>query len=344
MKLASGEIAHLCRGLGSLLHAGVSVTEGVYLLAEEAEEKEKALLKQLGSSMDEGKRISEAIEASGAFPEYVSGMLLVGEETGRMEETLLTLAVFYEERERVARQVKNALTYPGMIFGLMLAVIGVLLIKVLPVFEEVYLSLGGQLEGLGAGLLAVGLWMKRSLPYLLALAVMIAAGVLVCLFCKPVRAKAGGWLTGRFGDRSIFRKYNNAHFARALSMGLSSGLPDAEALDLARRLLGDIPGARERCDRCLAAMEQSGDMTEAMAETEFLSRAQCRLLKVGLQGGNADRMMEDIADKMMEDAGNSLESIVMKVEPTMVMVGSMLVGAILLTVMLPLMNIMSLIG
>ena len=86
------------------------------------------------------------------------------------------------------------------------------------------------------------------------------------------------------------------------------------------------------------------DLSKAMQAAELLSPAQCRMLAVGVRGGNADRMMETIADELMQDATGSLERMVAKIEPTMVLVTSLLVGVILLSVMLPLMNIMNVIG
>ena len=81
-----------------------------------------------------------------------------------------------------------------------------------------------------------------------------------------------------------------------------------------------------------------------MEKGQLLSPAQSRLLSLGIQGGNADSVMENIAGQMMEDAQASLETAVSRVEPVMVLVSSLLVGLILLAVMLPLVDIMSVIG
>lgn len=344
MRIAEGDCARICRSLSLLLHAGVSLSEGVFLLAEESGRSIRDVMQKLGEGMDAGMSLSEAMEDSGAFPRHMTGMIRVGEESGRSEETLESLAVFYEERERMSRQVRSALTYPSMLLLLMLVVIAVLLVKVLPVFDEVYQSLGSRLTGIGAGLMAAGRLLETALPVLLAILALAVVAVLAYSVCPLVREKVSAWARRAFGDRGVMKKFNNAHFVRALSIGLSSGLPLEDSAGLARRLLEDVPGASERCSRCAEAMFAEEDLSKAMQAAELLSPAQCRMLVVGVRGGNADRMMETIADELMQDATGSLERMVAKIEPTMVLVTSLLVGVILLSVMLPLMNIMNVIG
>ena len=160
----------------------------------------------------------------------------------------------------------------------------------------------------------------------------------------PFRERAAGWYSRRFGDRGLSRKFNNARFARGLSMGLSSGLPLEEALALSRQLLEDVPGAAKRCRTCEALLKEGRPLAAALEEAGLLPPAQCRMLAVGLRSGSADRVMEDVARQLSREAKEALEDTLSRVEPAMVLSASVLVGLILLAVMLPLMDIMSTIG
>ena len=344
MTMTQDQIAALCRQLALLLHAGIGVADGVFLLSEEETGEMRALLQKLGSCMDGGKSLSEAMTESGAFPGCVTGMVHVGEQAGRLEEVLTGLAAFYEQRSRSIRQIRQALLYPAMILALMLVVIGVLLVKVLPIFDGVYASLGSGMTGVAAGLLHLGQLLERALPVLFALLAVAVLAVLLYALCGKVRTRVNGWYAARFGDRGIARKFNNANFARALAMGIGSGLPLEVAAETAGKLLADIPEAAARCARCGEALRNGKALQEAMAQAEFLQPAQCRMLAVGLRQGCGDQVMADIADRLLEEAQESLEKTVSKIEPTMVLAASVLVGLILLTVMLPLMNILSSIG
>ena len=281
--------------------------------------------------------LSEAMEAAQVFPPLVTGMTRIGENTGRLEESLNALGEYYEERCRTSRQIRNALTYPSLMLLLMLAVIGVLLIQVLPVFDQVYSSLGTRLTGAAAGLLYLGQLLKRLLPVLLAVLLAIAGVAGAYRFIPGVRQRMNGAARRRFGDRGVLRKFNNARFAQGLAMGLGSGLTLEEAVSLARQLLSDVPGAAARGEACASALAEGESLSDALSRGGLLLPTQAQLLNLGLLGGNADQVMADIASKLMEDA-------VSRIEPAMVLVSSLLVGLILLSVMLPLMDIMSTIG
>ena len=344
MILTDLETAMFCRGLALQLHAGISLADGVYLLAQDEAGGKQALFQQMAAGLDGGETLSEVLEKAGCLPEYVCTMVQIGQQTGKLEQTLQSLGTYYELRSRQKRQIKQALAYPAMVFVLMLVVVAVLLIKVLPVFDGVYASLGSRLTGAAAGLLHLGQLLEAAMPVLLA--VLGAAAVLAAFYWKAAafREAVNSWFRRRFGDRGIGRKFNNARFAQALAMGLSSGLTLEGSLELAENLLRSVPGAAARCRVCAQQLEAGKNLAEAMAAAQLLPPAESRLLTMGQRAGNGDRVMEEIARRLQQQAEDAVEDAVSKIEPAMVLIASLLVGLILLSVMLPLMNIMSTIG
>lgn len=345
LELSNLEIADLCRELALLMHAGVSLADGLYLLAEEEKDvANRALLTQLAQDVEAGAFLSQVFEKAACFPIYVTGLLQVGERVGRTEETLNALAAYYEGREQMNRQIRSALTYPAILLLLMLVVIVILLSQVLPVFNEIYASLGGRLTGVAGGLLLLGQGLDQAMPILCAALAVVLLGVAVVSMHSGVRSRALGLWYAHWGDRGTARSLNNARFAQALSMGFSSGLPLEEAVDMAALLLEDIPAAAKRCRSCRRLLDQGESLSHALVETGLMSTSSSRLLTLGMRGGTGDGVLEDIARRMQEDAQLELEGKVAKVEPALVLVTSVLVGVILLSVMLPLMNIMTAIG
>lgn len=342
--LSNPEIARLCRGLSLLLHAGIPLGDGLYLLSEEEENTFRVHLESMGKEMDGGLSLFAAMEKIGGFPAYVIGMVQVGERTGRLEEALQALAKYYEERERMDARMKNALAYPAVLLLLMLIVIGVLLVRVLPVFDEVYASLGSQLTGLAGGLLQFGQVLEKIMPFLCILLAAAVVFLLAFLTSETVRRRIGNRWNKKYGDSGISRKINNARFAEALAMGLRSGLPLEEAVELAGSLMKDVPDAAKRYEACAEALRNGGELTKTLRSSDALPASACRLLELGMRGGSGDEVMEEIADRLSEEAAQALEEKAAKVEPTMVLAASLLVGVILLSVMLPLMHIMSAIG
>lgn len=344
-KLTNEEISAVCMGLSMMLHAGVSAADGLALMAEEEPEGDRReLLHTMALRVDDGASLAEAFRQAERFPDYVCGLLEVGGRSGRTEEALSALARHYEDRMRLSRQIRAALLYPSILLVIMLAVIVILLVKVLPVFNDVYAYLGGSLTGIAGGLLQFGKAIDGAMPVLCAILGIIVLAVILFAAVPAFREKATGFWNRHMGDRGVSKKINTARFAQSLSMGLSSGLPLEEALQLSAKLMDAVPAARARCLACVDRLEGGASMAEAMKESQVLPRTECRLLELGLRSGTGDIAMEQIAGRLSEDSEMALQELVSRVEPALVMVTSILVGLILLSVMLPLMNIMSAIG
>lgn len=344
-KLKNRELQDFCLGLSLLLHAGVGIGDGLYLLAgEEARSDLRPLLEDLARQVDDGASLAAALRKSGAFPGYVCGLLEVGEASGRTEEALSALARHYEDRARLERRLRAALLYPAILLVIMLAVIVVLLAKVLPVFSDVYAGLGGQLTGVAGALLELGMAIDKALPVLCVLLAVVVVLLILFAAVPSVRSRVLTLWRSLWGDKGVSRKLSDARFAQSLSMGMRSGLPLEEALSLASSLLSDIPSAQRRCQDCLRRLEEGAPLAKAMGETGMLPPAECRLLELGVRGGAGDETMEALARRLSEEGEMALEERVGQVEPALVLITSILVGLILLSVMLPLMHIMTAIG
>ena len=227
---------------------------------------------------------------------------------------------------------------------LMLVVIAVLLVKVLPIFNDVYASLGGRLTGVAGGLLAMGQWLDGAMPVLWVLLAAVVAFLAAFAAVPSFREHLTGvWRKSR-GDKGLARKMNEARLAQALSMGMASGMLLEQAVELASGLMEDVPQAKARCADCRTRLEQGERVSKAMKDSSLLPAAACRLLELGQRSGAGDAAMAKIAADLSEESEAALEDQVSRVEPALVLVCSILVGLILLSVMLPLMNIMSAIG
>jgi type IV pilus assembly protein PilC len=340
--ITNTELSGLTMELYLLLHAGVGVGDALALL--EQEETYKDLLAGMSQQADSGAPLSACLRESGRFPAYLCGLIEVGEGTGRTEEALSALSRYYEQRARLDRQVRSALLYPAVMLVLMLLVIGVLLVKVLPIFNDVYISLGSRLTGVAGGLLALGRWLDSAMPVLWALLAAVVALCAAFALADGFRDKLLGVWRRRQGDRGVSRRINNARLTQALSMGMASGLPLEKALELSASLLSDNPAAQARCRSCCEQLDQGVSLAQAMRASALLPASACRLLELGQRSGSADMAMEKIARDLADDSDAAIEELVSRVEPALVLVCSVLVGLILLSVMLPLMHIMSAIG
>lgn len=341
-KLTYDGISMLCLELSLFIHAGADSAGALVLLAEESTDgAAKAMLEGMARSVDGGKKLSAAFEESGAFPRDVCAMLSVAEKTGRSEETLAALAKYYDSRSAMDRQLRAALLSPSILLIIMLAVIAVLLTKVLPIFSRVYASLGGQLTGAAGVILNLGEALRPALPVICAILAVFAVFVGLFAGAEDFRRKIMElWKKARDG-KGLCAKLDTARFASSLHMALKSGMTGEEAVESAAAVFGGASAGASRCRECVEKMASGMSVSAALRESALMPAPECRLLELGMKSGSGDAAMEEAARRLEQEAEAALEKAVSAVEPVMVVVTSALVGAILLSVMLPLANILT---
>jgi len=342
MILSDETIGSLCMSLSHLLHAGIGVGDALTLLQQDEQDPVcKKLLADMAELGDSGVSLAAAFQSSGHFPAYVCTLLTVGEQVGKTEETLTALARYYTQRDQMQRQLRAALLYPALLLGVLLAVIVILLVWVLPVFDDVYAQLGSRLTGLAGGLLTFGSVLGKFLPILC----IVLALVFAVFAISPIRKAFVTRWRKAFGDKGVAKAINSARFVQALSMAISSGMTDQEAVCMASSLSEDLSDTfAVRCNRCLSALDDGSSLAQALQQTGFFSPAQRRLLEAGSRSGRSEQVLETISLDLAEDSQQRLYRVIGRIEPALVAVSCVLIGLVLLSVMLPLMDIMNAIG
>lgn len=344
-KRTKEEISLFCLSMAQLIHSGIGSADALAFLAEDAEDTAwRSVLEQMFRHADSGMPLSEVVRSSGQFPEYTAGLIAVGEQTGRIEEALDALAAFYEGRARLERRIRSAVVYPVLLSIILLGVVGILLMWVLPIFNEAYLQLGSRLTGLAGGLLALGNGLRRTLPiWGLLLAGLLGGGIY--LAASP---QAGASMYRRYivkqKEQGLLYRLNCARFAQALAMCMQAGLSAREGVELAEGLTAEADGFHAVCRSCMVLLDGGSSLSAALRESRLLSGADSHLLEAGIRSGNGEAMMEKIAARLLEENEAAIERRAAAVEPALVILLSVLVGGILFSVMLPLMQIMSAIG
>ena len=343
-KLTHETLRDFFSSLHTMLHAGHPLTDCVLLIAEEEKDRRVAALYSfIAEELEAGSTFADAIEKTEAFPAHTTGLIHVGERVGMLEESIGSAAAFHGDRHRIQKQARDAVTYPLILVFLMITVITVLLTRVIPVFEDVYASLGGSMSGAAGGVLALGKWLNDAQPRIFAAVIaLLSLGALIYII-PPCRAFVKKLFFAVFGDIGIMRSINNASFATALSMAINSGISFEEGIAFAAKLMGDNQKAARRCEKSLELLENGNSLDEALKQTELLPPSGCSMLKLGIRTGTADKSIARIAERLTEESERRIADTVALIEPALVVITSVMTGFILLTVMIPLINIMKVI-
>ena len=338
-------LSMFCIELAMLLDAGLTVSDSLQVLHENNSGAESKIVTQnLYDSLILGGSFSAALNKTGVFPRYMIHMIEVGEKTGRLVQTLNALAEHYERQTRLSITIKNSVFYPAIFLILMIAVVLVLIVQVLPIFNDIFARLGVRMDAFAVSLMQFGGWLSNTAVGIAIVLATIFILLLLMWIISPVRNAITRAFSNRWGNKGIFGHIASSRFVYALTLAMASGMDTADSIDIAARVSGGSRAVDEKHKLCVKLLESGKALSEALRMSGILSARDAKMLSVGSVSGKTDLAMAEIARRNDMDVRDRIDRIVAGVEPTLVILSSVLVGVILLSVMLPLMGIMTSIG
>ncbi len=343
-RLTPSEISAFCAQLALIVKAGISVQEGLGIMhGDTADSRGRDIIQSILEVTEEGRPLAVALGESGCFPKYVVDMVEIGETSGRLDEVLDSLCAYYERNEAITKNIKNAVTYPAVMIVMMMVVIVVLVVNVLPIFNQVFRQLGSEMSAFAQGVMGFGMVLSRYSAAIVGVILVAAAGLLALGRTAAGRQTLQKLGSSFFATRRLSAKVASGRFASAMSLMLSSGLDVDQSIAMASQLV-ENPSARQKIERVRELTAEGASFADALVQAEIFSGIYSRMITVGFKTGAVDTVMKKIAQRYEEEIDTEISSILSILEPTLVAVLSVIVGMILLSVMLPLMGIMSSIG
>ena len=327
-KLNNRELFQFCEQFSIILRSGMSAIEGLAILNDDSQtERGKEILTFLYKDMEESGSLAHAMEQSGAFPASAAAYVRTGEETGCLDEVMKGLSAFYAKEIQITDQIQSAVAYPLVMLGMMTAVIVILLVKVLPVFRQVFRQLGLEMSGISGALLGIGETLSRYSTAFLVL--------------HPKGQELIRKIVCRFpGMKEIPVNLDYSRLCQCISLGIRSGLSPELCVELAGAVVTQTE-IREKLASIQKQLAEGYGFTEAITESGLFKAMELRLISLGFQAGASDEVMEKLAEQYEEKSTDSVSHIVSILEPTIVIVLSILVGLVLLSVMMPLLGLLS---
>lgn len=339
--LSNTEIYSFCNQMALILKSGISSIEGISIMLEESENaSEKAILQTIYDSFIESGNFANSLECAGVFPSYMLHMVEIGEQTGRLDNVMQSLSAHYEREESIATAIKNAVTYPLIMITMMAVVVLVLITKVMPIFNQVFAQLGQEMTGFSKALLSIGSVINSYSIVLITLLVIIVGCTL--FFSKTAGGKKvfRTWSSHLGFFRKTYDKISSCRFADCMALTLGSGFNPEYCMELASGLIEDS-NFQEKINHCLTRMSEGCEFSAALIQTGIFSGVYGRMISLASRTGGIDNVMQEIAEKYEEEIDSGLFRLISVLEPALVIFLSVIVGIILLSVMLPLMGIMS---
>jgi len=319
--------------------------QALSILSEQVETRAfRDMVEAIARDIRAGTSLSDAIAKYPAvFSELFVNMTKAGEASGMLDEVLDRLASYLEKSLALARKVKSSLVYPAVVVTMALAITAVLLLKVVPTFKGIFEMLGGQLPLLTRILIGVSDALKQ---YFILLVIAAAAGG--AALKKIVSTDKGRRDLDRLKLRvpilgELFRKVAVAKFSRTFSTLVKSGVNVLSALDIVAKTAGNRI-VEETIIDCRTAVRNGEPIAASLTKSSVFPPMVCRMISVGEQTGQLEKMLSKIADFYDEQVDAQVSGLTSMIEPLVIAFLGVVVGGIVIALFLPVFQITQLVA
>lgn len=340
MKLTMSEKYMFCNQMAMILESGFSLNQGVTMVYEEMDDKNiKGVLQEVAKYLDEQVSFSEAINLTKAFDDYMVNLVKVGETSGNLDDVMQSLSEYYARIDDITNKLKQALTYPIILIIMMVVVVGIIVFKVLPIFKDVLNGLGSNLSSYANSFMEFGqIFSLICFAVLLVLVIVIIAGY---LYQRVTHVNVlSNVVQKSFLTRKLSRALNKAQITYALSLFISSGYDLQEAMKFVPKLVDDKQ-LRANLEKCNEDLINGDSFVEVIKKYQIYQGMQLNMIQVGFKTGQVDIIMKQLSNSFQEEVSRAIDQFLNIIEPTIVTLLSLVVGIVLMSVMLPLISIMS---
>jgi len=340
-KVKSKDLSVFTRQFSVMIDAGLPLVQCLEILAQQQENKYfQQILMQVRQDVEEGSTLATAMARHPrVFDQLYSNMVEAGETGGILDIILQRLSTFIEKIVKLKRDIISAMIYPTAVILLAIAAVAVIMIVVIPQFQNIFLGLLGPGEQLPLPTRIVVGFSNFLAGWggLVILASVIGSGVAIKFYYKtPGGKKVIDSLLLKFpilGD--IFRKISVARFSRTLSTLLSSGVPILQSLDITAKTSGNVI-IEEAIIKVRAGVERGESFVDPLKATEVFPHMVAQMIGIGEQTGALDAMLGKIADFYESEVDSAIANLLTLMEPLLIAFLGVTIGSIVIAMYLPL--------
>src|SRR5512140_2682197 len=335
-RVGLADLVIFTRQLATMVDAGLAMVQSLQALAEQTTNKiMRDVIKDVCARVESGDSFSEALQKHPkAFSRLYVCMVAAGEQGGLLAEILARLATYLENSARLRKKVKSAMMYPTVVTVVAILITIFLLVKVVPVFGEIFSSFGAQLPGPTQFLIQTSQFVKK---YILLLA--LGGGGVVYAWLYFIKTKTGRWFWDSQRIRlpifgSIAHKICLARFTRTLASLIRSGVPILEVLQIVSQTVGNVV-MENAVKEAASDIERGEGISTALSKHPVFPSMVIRMITAGEQTGKIDEMLERISDFLDEEIETTLSGLTALIEPILIVFLGVVVGGMVICMFLP---------
>jgi type IV pilus assembly protein PilC len=343
--VGSKRLAIFTRQFSVMLDAGLPLVQCLEILGEQEENKTFAqIIEKVRADVEAGASLAEAMRKHPkAFDDLYVNMIAAGEAGGILDVILQRLSTYIEKIVRLRSQVKSALIYPIAVIVIAAFVVYIILWKVIPVFEQLFAGLGGEMPFITQVVIAASNIVGRFSIWIFL--VLIAATIALNRWHKTYRGRRilDGLALKIPVIGMLLRKIAVARFCQTLATLTSSGVPILDGLEITAKTSGNAI-IEDAIMAVRKSVEEGRTLSEPLGETKVFPPMVVQMINVGEQTGALDQMLSKIAQFYEEEVDTAVSGLMKLIEPLMITVLGAIIGTIVTAMYLPLYSVLSQIG
>ena len=345
-KISAKEIAIFSRQLATMMKSGVPIVQALEIIGSGQKNPRMGnMVNALRADIAGGSSIYEALSKYPVqFDELYRNLVKAGESAGVLETVLETIASYKENMETLKGKIKKALFYPAMVIAVALVVSAILLVFVVPQFEEVFKSFGAELPAFTQMIVAMSRFMV-SWWWAILLAFIVAIGAFIFFYKRSPKFQ-------HFLDRIILRipvigqiMHNSAvaRFARTLGVTFAAGVPLVEALGIVAGATGNSV-YEESVLKIRDDVAVGYQVNMAMKQVNLFPHMVVQMTAIGEEAGALDAMLMKVAEFYEQEVNNAVDALSSLIEPFVMIIIGVLVGSMVIGMYLPIFKLASVVG
>ena len=335
-KVKSQDLVVFTRQLATMMDAGLPLVQSLTALEEQTDSKVfKPILHHVTEKVEQGDPFSQALaQHPKVFTKLYVSMVEAGETGGLLAEILDRVAGYLEATARLKKKVKSAMSYPTIVCVIALSIALFLMVKVIPIFADIYKDFGAKLPGPTQVLIQISDIIRSYFVIVIAAIAMVVFAIM-----KLKRTKHGAEIWDRLKLRlpvfgKLIHKIAMSRFARTFAALLRSGVPILETL----RIVGQSSGntiVEQAVEKTAASIERGDNLALALRQHAIFPPMLVRMVSAGEQTGKVDVMLEKISDFYDEEIEATLSGLTSLIEPLLIVFLGVVVGSIVICMFLP---------
>ncbi len=341
-KISSKELSILCSEFSSLIESGMNIYEIINLVQEEAGNKHvKRSLEDIKELIQEGTELSCSMKAhNDIYPEFFTNMIKVGEETGELQEIFLKLAKYYNDESIITGKIKKAMIYPCTLFIFSMIISQILISFIVPIFVSTLTEVGGKIPATTRFIMYFNKVLKENYLVLLSILVIFIIGILKARKHQEIKIVIHKFLLTNKMTRMLSRKILCVRFSRILGTLISSGIHIVHAMEVASTMMGN-EYVKSKLQKSIHSMRMGESIAKSIRNTDVFLPSLYSMIKVGEESGNLDKMLLKANSVMEQELYIFVEKVSVLLEPAMILIISFFIGFILISLLMPMFNIMN---